>query len=412
MAGRGEDLSNGKDEIKRNDTSENAKKEVGFQYVDDLECKLCAYFSLADYHNLEIFKEIMKITNDELVNEISDRLLYSFMFFEHVIIHCSDPLRSEIIYKVLEKNKILLIERKIGIIFSDSFKSVTLEDYKKYVEHRVSEYKKNTFSQKDLDSLSQPHMTDEYYMKVITLLGSHPFLLKRFKHGEDGNNVFRKFIQDDLKEKNDSIILKGTQDDDKLLFNIELTLWQLLNATYMEKGKKCEYLFNNDEIKKYITNWNIQINYQKGFSRHTIITELEQKMAKWKNKKQYEIGSTIAAINNRLSLLYSRMNCPHYILSFNPNTENSGLLDYPNIKLFIEGITGLQNINLTPEKIINIQKSDKFINLQRAFLSCVGVWKAYSDMPYHNKQKFTDYIKFLMLNDNLEDIVKILEETL
>jgi len=410
MAVRGEDLSNRQDE-KMDNKSEDAKDEVDFQYIDDLECKLCAYFSLADYHNLEIFKEIMKITDGDLIDEISNRLLYSLMFFEHIILHCSDPLRSEIIYKVLEKNKILIKERKIGIVFSDSFKSVTLENYKKYIEHRVTEYRKNKFSQKDLYSLNQPHMTEDYYTKVITLFDGNPLLLKRFKHGGDSNNIFREFIKEDLKEKNERIILRGTQDDDKLLANVELTLWQLLNAT-IEKGKKYEYLFNNDEIKKYIRNWNNQIDFQKNFSRHTIITELEQEMQIWKSKPPFEIGNTIAAINNRLSLLYSRMNCPYYVLSFDPKNEKIGLLDYPNIKLFIEGITGLQNIFLTPEKIINIQNNDNFINLQKAFLSCVGVWKAYSGMPYHDKQKFSDYIKYFISPDNIGDIVKVLEDNL
>jgi hypothetical protein len=170
-------------------TSKGGKKPS--KLIHELEGR-CAYFPHADYHNLKAFNSIKQISNnDDLAKEINDRLLHYLLIYDVIIMHSSDPLRSEIIYNILNDNSLFIEDGAILFVFSTEINDIT-SDYETYIQRKVNEYKENKNSKLDIDSLEQKHMTNEYYRKTIELLEKSKYILKK---NQKGSITFKELIK-------------------------------------------------------------------------------------------------------------------------------------------------------------------------------------------------------------------------
>jgi hypothetical protein len=133
----------------------------------------------------------------------------------------------------------------------------------------------------------------------------------------------------------------------------------------MEKSTKGYiYVFPNDAIKEFIADWEEKTENGLPFSRHTITSELRQMIIEQqgdnKKKIKYPQKHLLYAIENRLNLLYSKLNCmDHYILEMNPNLERNSSYSYCFLKLFLRKIAG-KNIDLNKNMVLKIRQSNEW----------------------------------------------------
>jgi hypothetical protein len=339
--------------------------------VADLEGK-CAYFPLADFHNIRIFKKHSyrsNEVNDATVEmDIANRLYFALLLFDSIILHCSDPLRSKTIYNILHKNVNFVESGDILFIFSNSI-NVIESDYKTYINARRAEYERNKFSDSDVKSLAQEHMTDDYYDKVIKLLQRTPYMLKK---GRDGSGGFKELIQTDL-DSNIEIVVMGQNNFAKSYVRLlNLTLYQLLNLRYCNKdGVRIDSVFDTEKIERFIDTWESETSNGAPFSRHTIIEQLRKEYVTEESKRSQD--KVINIIETRLSLLYSKLNCgKHQIIEFHPAMEKRSVYSWRYFKLFLAELADNRSVVLNGEKVRQIRKSEEWENFRNEFLACMA----------------------------------------
>ena len=149
--------------------------------VDDLTGRVC-YFSLTGDQALEAFEKIKVSTfhkkHQKLKQELFKRLVFAILMFDKVVMHCSDPLRKEIVLEILEENVQWIENERIVFIFSNHITDIR-NDYKTYIDTKIKEYSDGYYSEKEAASLNQPHMTEEYYKRVINILEKSPCIIRK-----------------------------------------------------------------------------------------------------------------------------------------------------------------------------------------------------------------------------------------
>lgn len=360
----------GIDTININTTNNNENvKEI--KKIIDLEGK-CAYFPLADFHNIRIFKKhnyrTNKINDVELEKDIANRLYLALLLFDNVILHCSDPIRSSIVYNILLKNICFVDSGEILFIFANSINNIN-DDYKNYIIEKKKEYERNEFSDTDIKSLDQEHMTDEYYEKVILLLKKTPYMLKK---GKEGNSGFKALIQDDLDSNVETAIMGGSQFGRSHIRLLNLTLYQLLNLKYAS-GTETINVFDHEKIEVFIDKWETETNDGAPFSRHTIIEQLRKECVTQTGGSKRLQENVIDVIETRLSLLYSKLNCgKHQIIEFHPATEKRSVYSWKYFNLYLTEITNNRNVILNGRKVQDIRSSGEWEHFRNEFLSCMA----------------------------------------
>ena len=312
-------------------SEENNKKIVK---VSELEGR-CVYFPLADYHNIRIFKEHSyrkgNVSDQKVKKDIANRLFLALLLFDKVIMHCSDPLRSEVIYEILMDNLELVKSGKILFVFSNSINSIE-KDYKKYIQEKISEYERNAFSSTDIDSLKQGHMTEEYYDKVIALLNKTPYMLKK---GKDGSSGFKELIQADLDSNVEVAVMGRNNFARSHVRLLNLSLYQLLNLKYADV-KEIKGVFEHAKMEEFITTWESDTDEGAPFSRHTIVEQLRKEFLSGSETQKKNQEKVINVIETRLSLLYSKLNCGlHQIIEFHPATEKRSVYNWRYFQSFL-----------------------------------------------------------------------------
>ena len=353
--------------------NENERKQI--KRVNELEGR-CAYFPLADYHNIRIFERYSN--SGTIKKNISCRLYMALLLFDKVILHCSDPLRSEIIYDLLsEDKKLQFIENEdLLFVFSNSINDIE-KDFKEYIIQKMRDYELNKFSKTDISSLAQVHMDDGFYKKVIEILNKTPCLLKT---GITGSKRFKTLIKSDLSDKELPVMGKDTFANSHIRL-LNLTLYQLLNLRYISNEKKenkevLESVFEEEKIKEFIDSWISESETRPtvSFSRHTIVEQLSKEcVVMQKGITQNRQKSVINAIETRLSLLYSKLNCGiHQIIEFHPATEKKGVYNWSCFEGYMGEIVGNIHVALNGEKVRAIRESGEWDEFRNGFLICMA----------------------------------------
>lgn len=355
--------------------------------VDELDGR-CVYFPLADYHNIRIFKEHTyrkgNASEERVKKDIANRLFLALLLFDKVIIHCSDPLRSTLVYNILLENIELIQRGNILFVFSNSINSIE-RDYKKYIKEKINEYERNAFSSTDIDSLKQEHMTDEYYNKVISLLKNTQFLLKK---GKDGSSGFKELIQADL-DSNVEVVVMGRKNFARSHVRLlNLSLYQLLNLKYVE-AQEIKNIFEHSKMEDFIITWENDTDEGAPFSRHTIVEQLRKDFLSGDVSHQKNQEKVINVIETRLSLLYSKLNCgSHQIIEFHPATEKRSIYNCRYFQNYLVEIAENRNVVLSNKKIVEIiDTGDEWERFRNEFLSCMADLEATVAVSQHSELK-------------------------
>lgn len=364
---------------------------------------ICAYFPLVDCFNLKIFARKKRINSDnqkkKMKDEISNRLLMALLLYDHVLMHCSDPLRAEIVFEVLSSYVDFIDNGSILFVFSNKIVNIS-NDYQRYIENKSIEYSENDFSKADINSLNQKHITDDYFVKVIELLNHTPIMLKKGKEGRLG---FKTLIQNDLVPNGQEIAIIGN--DNNYTFShmrlLNLTLYQLLHLKYYKNGKIIE-IFDEGKVEDFLRVWNESCKQGDSFSRHTIVEQLNKECVEHKKTKRGAMQKEILdAIEIRLSILYSHLNCgSHHIIDFNPSTEKISVHNIDNFNLYVRKIAKREDdVKLTSEIVRNIRRDKEWKNFRYEFFSCMSEMSTLANIS--QRRNLDDIVFFQEL---LEDI--------
>lgn len=368
---------------------------------------ICAYFPLADCFNLKVFARKKRINGDnqkkkeKMKSEISNRLLMALLLYDHVLMHCSDPLRDELVFEVLSSCVDFIDEGSILFVFSNKIVNIS-NDYQKYIKNKSIEYSENDFSKEDISSLNQKHITDDYFIKVIELLNRTPTMLKKGKEGRLG---FKTLIQNDLVPNGQEIAIIGN--DNNYTFShmrlLNLSLYQLLHLKYYKNGKIIE-IFDEGKIEDFLREWNESCLQGDSFSRHTIVEQLNEECVEHKKTKRGVMQKEVLdAIETRLSILYSYLNCgPHHIIDFNPSTEKRSVDNIESFNFYVRKIAKREDdVKLTSEIVRNIRRDKEWKNFRYEFFSCMSEVSTLADVFQRR-----DFDNIAFLQELLEDILQ------
>lgn len=348
-------------------------------YVDNLKGRVC-YFSLSGDQALRAYIESnlssIKKSNAKRVRlkeDVTERLYFAILMFDVVIMHCSDPLRSDVVLEILEEHKKWIEDGRIVFIFSRHINNIE-KDFRKYIDSKRKEYAENEYAKKEAESLSQEYMDDKYYERVIQILSTSKYLVRK---SANKRYDFSNLVKDDLAKSTERIIV----DPDSTLTQVlalRSSLYQLLHAGYLSKdGKKIHNIFPEDIIDGedgVVESIRECINQHTPIARSAIV-DMIRKELKEKNRKPTVLQKHfLKALAFKMDILYCRMNCgAQLILEFHLSYGERSVYHTACFSEYIRSIVKIdKNLKYTYD-IINclLQKPD-LSEIRFIYLSCMA----------------------------------------
>lgn len=381
--------------------------------VNEIAGRVC-YFSLSGDLALKAFEEIKLSTfrgankKRRLKIELTERLYFAVLMFDKVVLHCSDPLRSEVVLNVLEEHKEWIQSGKIVFIFSNQIENVR-RDYRNYINRKINDYSEGYYTEKESTSLTQDHITDEYYDRVINLLDMSPFLVR--KSGNDKNTSFDRLVLLDLSSQthHEHVIVDSSADISQVL-SLGLSLHQLLNVRLLiherndSKGKG-EFAFPLEVVNEVSNQISEHLEQGNIIARSAIVDAITEKAPRGSLTRQKK--NILKAITLRMDVLYCRMNSgKQLILEFHPSYENRSIYQTECFSKYLSYIADSDaKIRLTPA-IINKVLSDKYLYMFRLFYlacmadtrECMSLTQTYSNEPHQYQENLVAMFRDILTN--------------
>lgn len=341
--------------------------------VEDLDGRVC-YFSLSGDLALQAYEEtafklIKKNKERRLKESIFERLAFSVLMFDKTIMHCSDPLRSKMVYDILIECSLWIEDERIGFIFSDSINSVS-DDYRCYIQRKINEYSEGYHSDKERSSLQKDFINDQYYADVINLLEKAKTLIRK---PHDLKYSFDKIVLADLHHNVAQIIIDSMPNESTNIDGMNYTLYQLMKLQFFNKKRDVEYVFPEEVIDDVVGSVEEHLVGKSPIARCAIVEAIKLKLNKPLNRQQKAV---LDAITLRMDVLYCRMNSgSRLILEFHPSYEKQSIYQIDNLKLFIREISSVNKSFLISLDLVNqLLSCDKkeLWQFRHCFLSCIA----------------------------------------
>lgn len=387
--------------------------------VDNISGRIC-YFSLTGNLALKAFEDIRfstftkDVKRERLKKELKERLYFAVLMFDTIVLHCSDPLRSELVLETLEENESLITNGKIVFLFSDHIKNIE-EDYRKYIDRKIREYSEGFHSRNEADSLKQPHINEEYYTRVISILKKTTLMVRKSK---DKSYDFDKLVLNDISKpkQHEQIVIDSSLELSKIL-SLSLSLEQLLHVRIWIRNAddttgKCEFLFPQSIIENVIDEIEEHLTQRNTISRSAIVDVIKDTLEEKPTKKQKNVLKAIAL---RMDVLYCKMNSgKQLVLEFHPNYEPRSIYQ---LKCFKEYLKILSNndkeIILTHDTINQILESEYLYKFRMCFISSMADMHEYmnlsqTDLTDNNDEYINIFVDILAKNgiDELIGLIK------
>lgn len=384
---------NDKEEIKLNQ-----KKKVE---IDELSDRVC-YFSLAGNLALEAFNQIKYSTfsdekrrRNKLKRDFTQRLFLAVLMFDKVVMHCSDPLRSEIVLEVLEENLQWIKEGRILFIFSHHINDIR-SDFKEYIESKINEYSEGFHSEKEAESLKQKHINDRYYERVICLLENANYLvLKSNKKGYTFDKLVIKDLTSQVQAEN--VIIDSNADLPQVL-SLNLTLFQLLHMRHLrcnedEEKEVGKFVFPKDIVDDVIEKLKHCLKQGNTISRSAIVDLLEEEIRKKESKISKNQKKVLDAVSLRMDILYCKMNSgEQLILEFHPAYENGSNYQLDCFNEYLKIIAETKKaISLTYEIVDKILCEEDLDYFRMLFLNCMADMREHMKLSQINSNAANQY---------------------
>lgn len=387
--------------------------------VHNLKGRAC-YFSLAGDLALKAYKELAlsAIRKEQRVGrlkrDVLQRLYYAVLMFDIVLMHCSDPLRSEMIFEILSDHKDWIEEGYIAFIYASNIYNINT-DYRKYIQRKIQEYSLlDSFCEPEMNSLKQDHMTDQYYDKVISLLDASNYIIRKPMESE---YKFTSFVQSDLNSEVGQIIISSKPTDRASVNAASMTLYQLMSVKYIDKSTgKLKPVFPENIIEEVLETIEEHLDQGIMVARSAVVSMIEDRFKADRKRMNRQQISVLNAITLRMDILYCKMNSGKcLILEFHPSYEPHSSYQIKYFFQYCKKI-GRKNTRLDITKKLVDQilscKRNEIVSFRECYLACIsdarelmqlnGVKDAFSVAMENNN--VTEYAR-----ENFKAIADILE---
>lgn len=347
--------------------------------VHGLKGRVC-YFSLAGDLALKAYRDLAlsSIKKEQraarLKRDVQQRLYYSVIMFDMVTMHCSDPLRSEVIFEILSEHRDWIEKGRISFIYASNIYNVKT-DYKKYIQRKIDEYSElDAFCEPEMKSLMQDHMTDKYYNDVISLLDASNYIIRKPLESE---YKFTNFVKSDLNSEIRQIIISSNSSDKTSVDASVMTLYQLMNIKYADKSTgKLESVFPESIIEEVLETIEEHLDQGIMVARSAIVSIIQERF-KTDGKVLTRLQKNVLkAITLRMDILYCKMNSGKcLILEFHPSYEPHSSYQIDHFIQYCRqiGFKGKKS-DITKKMIDQILECDKneIMAFRECYLACVS----------------------------------------
>lgn len=403
-------ISEIKNKETKNKEAENQLKEAENQLkkagsIDVLTGRVC-YFSLAGNLALQAFNDIKcssfktkEKKRAKLKREFEQRLFLAILMFDKVVMHCSDPLRSELVLEVLEENIQWIEEGRILFVFSHHITNIR-EDYRKYIEGKIKDYSDGFYSENEAVSLRQEHINDNYYERVISLLEKTDYLVRR---SGDESYSFDKLVIKDLTSgvQTENVIIDSVADLPQVL-SLNLTLFQLLHMRHLrcnEDGEKetGKFVFPQEIVEEVIEHIRDCLGQENVIARSAIVDALEEGIKKKATLSRLQ-KKVLKVVALRMDILYCKMNSGEkLILEFHPSYENGSNYQIDCFNEYLKMVAGVNTpILLTHQRTDKILKVDELDSFRMIFLNCMADMREHMKLSQLNSNDSNQYREKLL----------------
>lgn len=389
-----------------NDKEETKSEQRKIIEIDELSERVC-YFSLAGNLALEAFSQIKYSTfrnekqrRNRLRSDFSQRLFLAVLMFDKVVMHCSDPLRSEIVLEVLEENLQWIKEGRILFIFSHHINDIR-SDFREYIESKINEYSEGFHSEKEAESLKQRHINEAYYERVISLLENTDYLVRK---SSKESYSFDKLVNRDLTSQvqTENVIIDSNADLPQVL-SLNLTLFQLLHMRHLkcnqdEENEVGKFVFPKEIVDDVIGEIKDCLDQKNTIARSAIVDSLEEEIRRKGNTIPRLQKKVLKAVSLRMDILYCKMNSgEQLILEFHPSYENGSNYQLDCFIEYLKIIAETKNpILLTHEitdRFLQVEDLDYF---RMVFLNCMADMREHMKLSQLNSNDSNQYREKLL----------------
>lgn len=374
--------------------------------VHDLNGRAC-YFSLSGDLALKAYMELAlsAIRKEQRVGrlkrDVLQRLYYSVLMFDIVLMHCSDPLRSEMIFEILSNHRDWIEKGQIAFIYASNIFDIKT-DYRKYIQRKIQEYSMlDSFCEPEMNSLKQDHMTDQYYNDVISLLDASEYIVRKPLESE---YKFTNFVQNDLNPEVGQIVISSKPTDRAPVDAASMTLYQLMSVKYIDKSTgKLKPVFPENIIEEVLETIEEHLDQGIMIARSAVVSMIEDRFKTDGRRLNRQQTSVLNAITLRMDILYCKMNSGKcLILEFHPSYEPHSSYQIKYFAQYCKKI-GRKSTNITKELVDQILscKKNEVVSFRECYLACVsdarelmqlnGVKDAFGISMEHNN--VTEYAK-------------------
>ena len=390
-----------REEIKLNeDQIEGQGKEIQSVEINRLSGRVC-YFSLSGDLALNAFSNIKfsTFTKNErrkrLKFEFEQRLYLAVLMFDRVVMHCSDPLRSEIVLEVLEEHNQWIKKGHIVFIFSDHINEIN-NDYRKYIEEKIKEYSEGFYSEKEADSLRQEHIDSGYYDRVVDLLMHTPYMVR--KPDKDKYSFDKLVINDlDRRTQTENVIIDSYADLSQIL-SLNLSLYQLLHIRHLkcqedDENEKGRFVFPQSIVNDVIERIKECLEQGNTIARSAIVVSIEEKIKNRYNVIKKLQKNVLKAITLRMDILYCKMNSgEQLILEFHPWYEVRSNYQLDLFKAYLKIISNSTKSNLLTKRVVNNILQDNALGCFRMiFLNFMADMHEYMKLAQFSSNDLKQY---------------------
>lgn len=364
------------------------ENEIQSVEINKLAGRIC-YFSLAGDLALDAFSTINFSTfttrerRKRIKTEFTQRLYLAILMFDTVVMHCSDPLRSEMVLEVLEEHSQWIKTGHIVFIFSDHIVNIK-DDYKEYIDEKIKEYSGGFYSEKEANSLRQDHIDEDYYKRVIDLLMYTKCIVR--KPAKDKYSFDKLVIYDlDRRTQTENVIIDSHADLSQIL-SLNLSLYQLLHIRHLicmedEENEKGKFVFPQYIVNDLIEKIKECLHQGNTIARSAIVVSIEEKIKNDKKQITKLQRDVLKAITLRMDILYCKMNSgDKLILEFHPWYEVRSNYQLNLFHKYLKIISNSKkDILLTPQVIDKILQEEALGHFRMIFLNFMA------DMHEHMK---------------------------
>lgn len=369
--------------------------------VDNLNGRVC-YFSLSGNLALQAYEDINFSTFGNtkkkrlLKQALTDRLHFAILMFDKVVMHCSDPLRSELVLNVLEEHIEWIQFGKIVFIVSNHIENIR-NDYQRYIQQKIQEYEDGYCSSTEAESLKQDYMDENYFNRVERVLEASPYLVRK------STNVayyFPTLVLNDLNPEfqREQVIIDASSNLPQIL-SLSLTLYQLLHIREFSVTKddlgQVHHVFPQSVVERVSSEIQRHLRQRNTIARAAIVDSLKEELKKEKLTKIQEL--VLDAVSLRMDVLYCHMNSgQQMILEFHPSYEQRSIYQVDCFLNYMKMVAQSDRIVKLSRSIIDkILETDELSNFRLFYLASTADMKEQMNLAQLEYRKYGETTKII-----------------